>query len=178
MLGLLVREYSFKIGDSRIGWFWIITEPVVQVAVLSALWFVMRVESILFVPVALFIATGFIPFAFFRECITYVPRIVSQSTPLFDFRQVKPFDAILARFVLNTILTSCAAAAFFLVLWWFFDYDIRPAQPVELIGAIALLVLGAFGLSLLLSVFGTLHDWIRRSAEYATRPLFFLSGIF
>lgn len=178
LLGLLVREYSFKIGDSRIGWFWIITEPVVHVAVLSTLWFVMRVETILFIPVALFIATGFVPFAFFRESITYVPRIVSQSAPLFDFRQVKPFDAMLTRFVLNTVFTSSAAFAFFLCLWWFFGYDVVPARPVELIGAVALLVTGAFGLSLLLGVFGTLYDWVRRSADYATRPLFFLSGIF
>ena len=178
MLGLLVREYNFKIGDSRIGWFWILTEPVVQVAALSALWYVARVQTILSVPVALFITTGLIPFAFFRESISFVPRIVSQSTHLFDFRQVKPFDAMLARFVLSTLLTLLAAALFLLSLWWFFDYEIAPAQPAELIGAIALLAMGGFGLSLLLGVFGTLYDSVRRGSEYATRPLFFLSGIF
>ena len=178
LLGLLVREYNLKIGDSRIGWFWIITEPVAQVAVLSAIWFVIRVESMLFIPIALFITTGLIPFTFFRECVSYVPRIVSQSTPLFDFRQVKPFDAMLARFILNAVLTSSAALLFLLALWWFFGYEIMPARPVALIGTVALLAIGAFGLSLLLGVFGTLYDWVRRGADYATRPLFFLSGIF
>jgi len=178
MLGLLVREYSFKIGDSRIGWFWILTEPIIQVAALSGLWYLARVQSILDVPVALFITTGLISFTFLRESISYVPRIVSQSTPLFDFRQVKPFDAMLARFILNTLITSIAAVLFLLSLWWFFDYDITPAQPMELIGAIAMLAAGAFGLSLLLGVFGTLYDAVRRGADYATRPLFFLSGIF
>lgn len=178
MLGLLVREYSFKIGDSRIGWFWILTEPIVQVAALSALWYLARVQTIMDVPVALFITTGLITYAFFRECITYVPRIVSQSTHLFDFRQVKPFDAILARFILNTLLTLVAAVLFLVALWWFFDYDIAPARPMELIGTILILAAGSLGLALLLSVFGTLYDSVRRGAEYATRPLFFLSGVF
>ena len=178
MLGLLVREYNFKIGDSRIGWFWILTEPIVQVAALSGLWYVARVQAILDVPVALFITTGLVSFSFFRECISYVPRIVSQSTPLFDFRQVKPFDAMLARFILNTLITIIAAVLFLLCLWWFFDYKIAPARPMELIGTIAMLAAGGFGLSLILGVFGTLYDAVRRGAEYATRPLFFLSGIF
>ena len=110
--------------------------------------------------------------------MSYVPRIVSQSTPLFDFRQVKPFDAMLARFILNALITSSAAVLFLLGLWWFFDYEVAPAQPVELIGAIVLLAAGSFGLALLLGVFGTLYDSVRRGADYATRPLFFLSGIF
>lgn len=177
VLALFVRELKTRFGRFRLGYFWALLEPMVGVAVLAVIWSALRVKDFGGVPVVPFLVTGMVPFLFFTTTITSCLHAIAANQGLFNYRQVRPFDAIVTRILLEGIIYLAVYVAFLFVCWWVFDFEVWPHNLLMLLVVSTLLFLMAAGLAMAASVAGSLFQEAAKLIPMLMRPLFFISGV-
>ena len=94
---------------------------------------------------------------------------------LYGYPQVKPIDALIARFILDSLLIMGGGSVLLLGLYWFADLTPSFPGPLEAIGMIAMLLMMGMGISLTVGIFATISDTFDRVLGFITRPLIFVS---
>ncbi|MGG7566891.1 ABC transporter permease [Rhodovulum sp. DZ06] len=173
---LLRREMSTRYGRSAGGYAWAVAEPVGMVAMLALVFSAIAHHPPLGGSFITFFATGYIGFAFFRSTADSTAQAILANKPLLRFPNVNPYDAILARVILQA-LTNIAVA--FIVLGGAFlltEEPVRIDQPriAAAFGAATLLAAGVGSCNAVLFVVAPI--W-QRVFGILTRPLFLISGV-
>jgi capsular polysaccharide transport system permease protein len=88
---------------------------------------------------------------------------------------VKPIDAILARFVLDIMLTLIAGTVLFFGCYWFAGITPQLGYPLEALGLYGLTIVMVLGISLIVGVYSTLSDTFNRVIGFLSRPLIMIS---
>lgn len=175
-MALILREMSSTYGRSPGGYVWAILEPLGMIALLSAAFSLMLRAPSLGSNFILFYATGYLPFVLYQQISVRVTQAIKFSKPLLRYPSVTWLDAILARFILNT-LTQIMAGFILLgsILLIVDTHTVLNLPPILL--AICLAALLGLGVGLmncllvgLFPVWGTIWSII-------TRPLFLTSAI-
>lgn len=174
---IIFKDFRIKLGTGRLGLIWTLLEPMVQMFMMSSLWYLTGRTSIADIHVMLFISTGVLPYMIFKMGVARLHNSVHSNVSLFDYQQVKPIDAILAAFVLNSMLIVLAASLMYFVLYWFFDLSPSFPRIPEMIGMFALLMCFSMGLGLLVAVYSTFIDTLPRAVNIITKPMLFISGV-
>lgn len=174
---IVFKDFRIKLGRGRLGLIWILLEPMVQMFMMSSIWYLAGRTSIAGIHVMLFISTGVLPFMIFRMGVSRLHSSVHSNVSLFDYQQVKPIDAILASFIFNAVLLLIAAALMYFVLHWFFALTPSFPKIPELIGIFALLICFSIGIGLLVAVYSTFIESLPRAVNIATKPMLFISGV-
>jgi capsular polysaccharide transport system permease protein len=94
--------------------------------------------------VALFVATGALPFMIFSYLSRFMMISVFMARPLLAFPEVKIFDILVASALLET-LAACCVTITLIVIAWFFGIDVMPINIIQAayaLGAALLLGLG------------------------------------
>jgi capsular polysaccharide transport system permease protein len=178
VFALFVRELKTRFGKYRLGYVWALLEPMAHVIVLSIIWSLMGRTEFAGIPVPLFLATGIVPFLFFQKTATQCMNAIESNRGLFNYRQVRPIDPVLARIILESIIYLASYLLLLFIGGWFLDYDIAVYDPLGLIMVNALLYLLTFGISLILSVYGALYPEVTKLIPIVIfRPMYFISGI-
>lgn len=174
---LVLREMSARYGRSPGGYVWAILEPLGGILVLSFAFSLMLRSPSLGNSFLLFYATGFLPFSIYQNISNTVARAIGYSKPLLRYPSVTWVDALLARFLLNTL--TAVMIAYILLAG---ILTLTEAQSVLRIGYIleafcltALLGLGVGVMNCLIS--GIFPVW-EMIWSILTRPLFIASGVF
>jgi capsular polysaccharide transport system permease protein len=174
---LILKDFKNKTDRGRLGLMWLVLEPMVMVIMMSAIWYLVRRQSIDGVHVVLFITSGMIMYTLVRRSTSTIPSAVKNNASLLNYPQVKPLSCILARFVFEATLLSVAGVLLYFLLWWFLDLVPTFNDPVLLFQVLGLLLLLCLGISIVLGVYGTLYDVVGRMMHLLARPLFFTSGV-
>lgn len=174
---LLRREMSTRYGRSSLGYAWAVAEPVGMVAMLALVFSLIAHHPPLGRSFIAFFATGYVAFSFYRATAEVAAQSLLSNAALLRFPAVHPWDAVLARILLQA-LTSIAVA--FLVLTGAFALSAEPARPdppllAAAFGAGTLLGAGAGSCNAVLFVISPL--W-QRVFGILNRPLFIISGVF
>ncbi|RDH85882.1 MAG: polysialic acid transporter [endosymbiont of Escarpia spicata] len=178
VFALFVRELKTRFGKYRLGYVWALLEPMTHVIVLSIIWSAMGRSEFAGIPVPLFLATGIVPFLFFRTTATRCMNAIESNRGLFNYRQVRPVDPVLARIILESIVYFASYLMLLFIAGWFLDYEIGVHDLLGLIVVNALLYLLTFGIGLTFSVYGTLYPEIMKLVPLLVfRPMYFMSGI-
>jgi capsular polysaccharide transport system permease protein len=175
----LLRELKNQFGRSRLGYFWAVTDPAAMVAVLTILHAGIRGSD---APIygenaIIFFLFGAVPYFLFANCVARAQGVCESQKGLFNYRQIKPIDVILARCIIDSLLIVGVGALFVLAWSW-------SGRPVEirnpLLLAAALLTLFGLGISLglVFEVLGTVFSDLKRVFGIVMRPMFFVSGLF
>ena len=77
---------------------------------------------------------GYIPYMLFSKLLTQGAAAVNANQGLFNYRQVRPIDAILARTLLEVLVFSGVMLIFIALFWWF-GFDATIAAPVQTCGS-------------------------------------------
>ncbi len=175
----LLRELKNQYGRSRLGYFWALAEPAATVAVLTTLHAMIGgAHSLIYgeSPIIFFVF-GAVPYFLYFNAVTQAQGVCASQKGLFNYRQIKPIDIIIARCLIDA-LSLLGVLIIFLIGWWWFGQKINIYKPLEL--ALALLTLFMLGLSLglVFEVFGTVFQDMRRVFAILNRPMFFISGLF
>lgn len=179
VFALIVRELRTRFGKWRLGYAWAILEPLMMIIVFAlALTFLRGRQPFFDIPVGVFIGIGFLLFQFWSSLAMRATEAITANSALFGYRQVKPFDTVLARAILETVVTMIAALILIWIANWFFGLRVEVYDPLRAMLVFLLLVLFAFGLGLALSVFGTLQSELAKLVPQVTRPMLFISGVF
>jgi capsular polysaccharide transport system permease protein len=175
----LLREMKNQYGRFRMGYFWALVEPGAMVAVLTILHAGLRGAS---TPIygghpVIFFVFGAVPFFLFANCVARVQGVCESHKGLFNYRQIKPIDVMLARCMIDALL-MLGVLLVFLAGWLWAGYPVRIGDPLLLAAALGSLFALGLSLGLVFEVLGTVFNDLKRTFNIAMRPLFFISGLF
>lgn len=174
---LLIREMKTRFGKWRLGYAWVLLEPAMHIMVLAAIFSFIGREFYPGIPTMLFMLGGIAPFIFFSSCFNKGLAAVESNRGLFNYRQLRPFDAVLTRVLLEFAIYLFSLVALLGILAWF-GISTR-FNDFLLLVVINLLFLGfCLGVSLTMCVVGTKFPEVARFAPMIVRPLYFISGVF
>ena len=77
-----------------------------MVAILSAVRLAVGKQDIAGVPLALFFATGIVPYYFFQTNISQSLNVIQNNLGLMNYKVVKPADPVLAKCILELLIYS------------------------------------------------------------------------
>lgn len=172
-----IKMRSAKDGYGLYSLVAVILEPAIGVLFLSLFFYVIKTQEIQNVHVALFIGVSYTAFAILRRSLSSIPRALKSNRSFYAFPNVKPFDTLVASFVMEFILTLIGAALLMLMLWWFLGLTLKWDGALEGLGIIGLIVVLGFGLTLCFAVYGTMYSIIGHVLGWTSRGLFFLSAV-
>ncbi|WP_204115925.1 ABC transporter permease [Shimia biformata] len=177
IMALILREMSSRYGRSPGGYLWAILEPLGGIVVLGFAFALVVRTPPLGSSFLLFFSTGFLPFSLYGGIENTVARSLQFSKALLFYPAVTWVDAILARFILNSL--TGLLVIYLLMTGIILTLDTRivlDAPPIFLALALALLVGLGMG-TLNCALIGKIPAW-DRVWSIATRPLFLASGVF
>jgi capsular polysaccharide transport system permease protein len=173
---LVLREMATTYGRSPGGYLWAVIEPAAAIALLTVVFSLALRSPSLGESFALFYATGYLPFTFYNSLQSKISVSIRFSKALLAYPAVTFVDAILARFVLNTLTLIMVTFVVIGGIVLMEDLRLRIDLPAALL---------AFGLAALLGLgIGTLNCFVMSMVPVwqtvwaiLTRPLFLISGI-
>ena len=173
---LILREMSTRYGRTPGGYVWAILEPLGMILLLSVGFSLLVRSPSLGTSFILFYSTGFLVFNLYQSLSMLIARSIKFSRPLLFYPSVTWLDAIVARFVLNTLTTLMVSYILLTGILLLIDaHAVISIQPI----LIALSLAAFMGLSI-----GTLNCYLMGAFPIwevvwaiATRPLFIASGV-
>jgi capsular polysaccharide transport system permease protein len=123
-----------------------------------------------------YFVTGLIPYFFFQKLVFRLLDGVDANRGLFNYRQVKPMDALMARAAVEGLLYVVVYSVTLVVLGWG-GLEVVPDLPLQVIMVNGLT--GVFGASmgLLFAVLGHDRHRLRSTIRLSFLPLYFASGV-
>lgn len=175
---LLHREIKTRFGNSRLGYFWALAEPIAQALCMGLIFSLMGRNSVANIPVALFLFVGILPFKFvFNKLLTQLAAAIIANKGLLTYRQVHPLDPIITRIIIELAIFLLSYLFIFLCMSWLGFYII-PDDFLALLTATFLLAIFSIGLGLLCCVATSYFADTRNIISMLSLPLFMISGIF
>lgn len=174
---LILREMSTRYGRTPGGYLWAVIEPLAAIIVLSVGFsLVLRTPS-LGTSFILFYATGYMPFDLYQTVSKMVASAINFSRPLLKYPAVTWVDAVLARFLLNS-LTGILVTILLLsgILAVTDTRSVLDLPPIVTAMSLAMLLGLSVGV-INCAIMGLFPIW-EVAWSIITRPLFIASGIF
>lgn len=176
---LVLREMRTRFGERRFGYAWALLEPLVQIGILSGMFFLTGARPPLGNSFETFFLTGFIAFTFFRDPAVQATNSITANRALLSFPPVRNMDTVWARIVLE-VVTNVAALCFVVLIFIVLEIPVAPNDPLRVaFGLLSMTVLGAgFGIfNAILSTFvrswAMFFGWFMR-IQYFTTGIFFI----
>lgn len=173
---LVLREMSTRYGRTPGGYIWGILEPLAAILFLSVGFSLVMRSPSLGTSFLLFYATGFLPFNLYQTISNTTARALNFSKPLLKYPAVTWVDAILARFILNSL--TGIVIAFILIGSVLMVTDSRAVLDMgPTLQALALTMLLGLGVGTANCVLLGLYPLWDVAWSIITRPLFLASGV-
>ncbi|MBW5798979.1 ABC transporter permease [Halomonas elongata] len=174
---MFMREAISRTMTDRLGWFWMIAEPMAFTLIMVGIRGFIRggrfIVGAEFIP---WMIVGLMGFFLIREGMMRGLGAVEANQALFAYRQVQPVDSVLVRNFLEVMLRTLIFLLFIagaLLL----GTDLMPDQALYAMWDwFALWCLG-LGLGLIVSVAGSLVPEIAKVVRMINMPLLILSGV-
>ena len=176
-MALILREMSTRYGRTPGGYAWGILEPLAAILVLSLGFSLIIRTPALGSSFLLFYATGYLPFDMYQNLSNMVARAISFSKPLLQYPAVTWVDAVLARFLLNSLTSILVSAILLTGILTVTETQTALSLP-PIVTAMALAMILGLGVGVLNCVLIGLFPLWELTWSIITRPLFIASGIF
>ncbi|WP_251978367.1 ABC transporter permease [Salinicola avicenniae] len=172
-----MREAISRTMADRMGWFWMIFEPLAIIAIMvSVRGLFMSGSHVSGADYVAWMVVGMMGFTLFRENMMRSIGAIEANRGLFAYRQVKPVDPVLVRCFLEGMLKSLIFLLF-IVIGSLLKFELIPDHPFGvLLDWLSLWALGC-GVGLTLSVAADLVPEIGKIARIMGLPLLLLSGV-
>lgn len=173
---LILREMSATYGRSPGGYIWVILEPVLGIGLLVVIFSIGFRAPPIGTSFALFYATGILALFMFTTTVSKVSQSINYSRQLLNYPRVTFVDAILARFLLNT-LTQCVVMAVILSAICLATDTRSSFQLGRFVGFVAMGSGLGLGVGMLLCTLISQHPIWQTVWGVLTRPLVLVSGV-
>lgn len=173
---LFLRELQTRFGQYRLGYLWILIEPLFSIGIMLILFGAIMQRTLPNISFEVFLLNGMVPFFMFRSGVSQALGAAQANKGLFSYRPVKPIDALIARNLLELFLGFSTYIFFSAGLLWF-GYTISFDQIPTLLFYWLLLFIFMLSLSLIFMVLGDFSKEINKFVSVLFLILYFLSGI-
>lgn len=173
---LVLREMATTHGRSPGGYLWAVLEPAAGIALLSLLFSTGFRNPPIGISFPIFYASGMLPFVFFTDVQHKVATALIYSRQLLAYPTVTFMDAILARFIINTM--TQIMVGYFILTGCIVLFDNRATPNLQVIfSAYALTALLSIGVGVMNCYLFTRFNVLQRVWSILMRPMFILSCI-
>lgn len=114
---LMIRELTTRFGRENIGFLWVMVEPILFAGLIGVVWTFMKGPVEHGISVVTFAVSGYIPLVLFRTSVNRSVGSFRINASLMYHRQIKLFDFILVRFLVEFIGHMMAYFFIALFLW-------------------------------------------------------------
>lgn len=177
IMALMLREMSTTYGRSPGGYLWAVLEPVAGIALLTVIFSAGFRTPPLGSNFAIFYATGLLPFLLYTELSNKLAQTMAFSRALLEYPRVTFIDALLARFLLNTITQLMVH---FLVIFGCFTLygPLTSLDFGKILQSYALVLALGFGIGTFNSFMTLAYPIWQTVWAVLNRPLFIVSCLF
>lgn len=176
ILALMLREMSTRYGRTPGGYIWGVVEPLAAILFLAIGFSLLLRSPSLGTSFILFYATGYVVFNLYQVISATTSQAISYSKPLLMFPAVNWFDALVARFLLNSLTGIITSILLFAIILNIVEnrtvLDLGPIVEAFSLAMMLGLGIGALNCTLI----GLFPVWAMIWG-IITRPLFLASGI-
>jgi capsular polysaccharide transport system permease protein len=177
LFALVMRELKTRFGGKLIGLFWVLFEPVANIYILLFIRGVLRTRVLgPTIEYPVYHVVAMIPYFVFRSCWFRTMEAVSGNAGLFAYRQVKPFDAMVARSLLETYIYWWVYMCVLGTLAWF-GMKYLPDNPLLFVLCWVMQIFLGFGLGEVCLVLTHGKPNAKSFVRLLSMPLYLLSGI-
>ena len=173
---LFLREIQTRFGSKKGGYFWALFDAMLMVLVFAGLKSMVADKSMPGVDFPVFLASGFLAFFMFKNIVSGFMGAFSANAALFNYRQVRPFDTLVSRFLIELLVSTMATLAF-IAIGLYFEFDIAVQDFAMVMLAVAWLALFAFGFGLFSAVLATFFENYSKIVNVVMTPLLFISAL-
>ena len=176
LFALVLREVRTRVGRHWTGIVWTLFEPLAHVLVILTVFGYLRNISSPVMEFPVFLVSGLMPYFLFRNLAQRLTDSIDANRGLFSYRQVKPFDTVVARGIVEC-LTWLGVLLFTLATLLWLGFEAVPRRPLEFFGLALLAATLGGGLGLLLAVTTHGHPRVRTMVRMLYMPLYITSGV-
>lgn len=178
LFALFMREMQTRFGARRMGFVWVVMEPLAILAIILVFHSFFRAIPVQGIDVVMFMVSGIVPFHMMRSIAYRLTDAVSANQGLFAYRQLMPFDTFVARLIVEICTYSCAylIICFFLGFW--FGHDVRINDPLAWILALLDGVILSFALGVAFAMISHPFPSMARICRLSFIPLYITAGVF
>ena len=174
---LMLREMRTRFGQRQFGYAWALIEPLIQIGILSGMFYILGAKPSLGTSYETFFLTGYITFTFFREPATQAAQSITANRALLTFPPVRNIDTVWARIILE-VVTGIAALGFVVITFAFLEIPVVPDNPLRVaFGLLSMIILGA-GFGIFNAIISTLFKSWMMVWGWFMRLQYFTTGIF
>lgn len=176
VIALFLREVQTRFGTKKLGYFWAIFDSLLMILVFAGLKSAIADKAMPGVDFPVFLATGFLAFYLWKNIVNRSMDAFNSNAGLFSYKQVKPFDTIVTRFILE-ILISTIATLVLIFIGWYIGFDMQVQNFSMVILAVVWLCAFGFGLGLMSAVFNSFYETYGKIMNVLMTPLLFISAL-
>ena len=173
---LFMREVLARTTGDRLGWFWMLGEPVAFIAIMTSIRGLMgRTRLIIGADFIPWLIVGITAFFLFRETLTRAMTAIEGNQATFAYRQVQPIDPVLARCAMEGLLKTLVLLIL-ITAATLLGEPILPADPLRAMWIWLSIWLLGLGAGLVVSVVARLIPDVQHIIKMLMLPMFIVSG--
>ncbi|GJD96640.1 ABC transporter permease [Methylobacterium iners] len=180
---LMLRDMRTRFGGSHIGYGVVVLWPVFHVFLLVGIFVFQKLPSPMSLDTATFIATGAVPCLIFQYISREVMKSVITNKPLTYYPQVKLFDVLIARIIVE-IVTGFLALIVVFAVFFAIGIDPLPSDPFVAVSAYTAAIMLGIGLGTInVGIISFFPGWLMGYmlfgiVLYVTSGVMFLPSVF
>jgi len=176
VLALFLREVQTRFGTKKLGYFWALFDAMFMVMIFAGLKSLISSKSMPGIDYPVYLATTFLAFFLWRNIVTSTMNAFSANKALFAYKQVKPFDTLVTRLLLEMLVSSVATLVFIAIgLYIGLDLSVKNFNMVVL--AVVWLCAFGFAIGLMSAVFAYFYEFYAKVVGIIMSTLMWISAI-
>lgn len=173
---LLKREVSTRFGEYRLGFFWMLIEPLLGVVIIGMLIGSIAGRTVPEIPYPFFLLNGMLLMKLLSGPMNTGINAVGANQGLLVYPTVRPLDTFLARFLFQLVTTTFSFLLFCAIaLWW--GIELSFANLDVLLACYMITWLIGCGLGLIFGVLAAHYKEAEKLVNIVQRPLMFVSAV-
>jgi len=178
---LFLREMEMKFTVGKSGVFWTFFEPFFQIFIyigIHALITGSKSTTQSTYNYTVFMASGFIAFNMFRHILSLSTGAFVANKGLFSYKQVKPFDTVVARTLVEVFMTAVIILIFLAIGFFLHIDNLLPKNTLMVTLAFLWLILFSMGIGLLVAIGNVFFISVGKLVGITSFFLLFGSAVF
>lgn len=173
---LLRREVSTRFGEYRLGFFWMLVEPLLGVLVVGILIGTIAQRTVPEIPYPFFLLNGMLLMKLLTGPMNMGINAIGSNKGLLVYPAVRPLDTFIARFLFE-LLNQMFAYALFCVLGMFFGIFVSLGNLHIVLACQLITWCIGCGLGLIFGVASAYYNEVDKVVMILQRPLLFVSAV-
>jgi capsular polysaccharide transport system permease protein len=173
---LLNREVATRFGEYKLGFFWMLFEPLLGVIVIGMVIGTIAQRSVPEIPYPFFLLNGMLMLKLFNGPMTSAINAIGKNQGLLVYPAVKPLDTFLARFLFD-LLTTVFSFILFCAIGMWMGIQVSLGSLHVLAAGYLLTWLTGCSFGLIFGVAAAHYKEVDKIVPVLQRPLLFVSAV-